>query len=354
MHIALAPSQKFSEAASLWIESRKFRSPNARARFIAPATLTGYESYLRALNRFFADITLADIHAGHLHEYQEQRISGKLAPAPRQRKDKTEYFPHETSKVSPHKVNQELGLLQMIMKRAGCWSDELKDLYEPLQMSESNVPKALSPSEQERWLTTAASRREWAVVYWYSIVAFSTTASNCEMRGIRLGDVQIDSGSVAITSVHAKNKYRIRSVPLNDDALWAIGQLLKRALHLRASSPQHYLFPFHVAKHDYDPNRPMSVSGLKKPWNEIRAACHLEWFTPHDTRHTAISRMAEVGVPIPTIMSIAGHMSAKMTLHYTWISEQVKRHAVAIVERKRKQAFGVTPWHIPTPPARVV
>src|SRR3954463_9092162 len=113
MQIALGPALKFSEAATLWLESRRFRSLNARARFIAPATLAAYEAYVRALNRFFADITLGDIHAGHLGEYQQQRINGSLAPAPRQRKDKTEYFPHESSRVSPHKVNQELGLLQM-------------------------------------------------------------------------------------------------------------------------------------------------------------------------------------------------------------------------------------------------
>ena len=37
----------------------------------------------------------------------------------------------------------------------------------------------------------------------------------------------------------------------------------------------------------------------------------------HDLRHSVITRMAEKGAPIPTIQSISGHMSAKLTKHYT-------------------------------------
>jgi integrase len=51
----------------------------------------------------------------------------------------------------------------------------------------------------------------------------------------------------------------------------------------------------------------------------------LNWLRPYDLRHTAITRMAEAGVPIHVIMSFAGHMSAKMQLHYTSISMASKR-----------------------------
>lgn len=349
MHIAISPELLFSEAAERWLASRRFRSVNARARFIAPATLAAYEAYVRALNRFFRDIALADIHAGHLGEYQEQRVSGKLAAAPRKRSDGSEYRTSDAANVTPQKVNQELGCLQAILKRANLWSESLKEMYEPLQMPESDIPKALSPREQESWLQAGAGREQWAVVYWYSLIAFATTASNAEMRGLKLGDLYLDSRTLQVTSLHAKNKYRIRTVPLNDDALWAVQQLLKRALSLGARSPQHFLFPFHLS-HSYDPARPMSASGLRKPWVEVAAAAHLPNFTPHHCRHTSLTRMAEAGVPIATIMSMAGHMSQKMSLHYICIAEMVKRHAVAVVERKRNQIFGVTPWHIPTPP----
>jgi len=38
--------------------------------------------------------------------------------------------------------------------------------------------------------------------------------------------------------------------------------------------------------------------------------------------------MAEAGVPIPVILSMAGHISTRMQQHYTSISEFAKRRAV--------------------------
>nr|MDP9269116.1 tyrosine-type recombinase/integrase [Acidobacteriota bacterium] len=240
---------------------------------------------------------------------------------------------HPGSDISPHKINQELGALQMIMKRARCWTEELKDLYEPLQTNESDIPQALSPVEQQLWLNTAASRTEWSLVYWYSLVAFSTTASNCEMRALKLGNVNLESHVLTIQSLHAKNKYRIRTVPLSAEAKWAVEQLIARTRELGANGPQDFLFPFRIGKGHWDPARPMSNSGLKKRWDEVRSATGLAWFTPHDARHTGITRYAEAGYGILQIMSIAGQISRKMVQHYTHISEQSKRLMVAAVER---------------------
>jgi integrase len=77
----------------------------------------------------------------------------------------------------------------------------------------------------------------------------------------------------------------------------------------------------------------MTESGLKKPWDEVRKAAGVPWFRIHDMRHTAITRMAEAGVPMPVIMSFSGHLTARMMAHYTQISEQAKRAAVAAVRQ---------------------
>src|SRR5581483_3002526 len=72
----------------------------------------------------------------------------------------------------------------------------------------------------------------------------------------------------------------------------------------------------------------MSNSGIRKPWNEVRKAADVPWLRIHDLRHTAITRMAEAGVPIPVILSMAGHISVRMQQHYTSVSEYAKRRAV--------------------------
>lgn len=69
----------------------------------------------------------------------------------------------------------------------------------------------------------------------------------------------------------------------------------------------------------------MTSSGLKKLWNELRSVTGLTWFRPYDTRHTAITRMAERGMPIALIMARAGHVSARMSEHYTHISLSAQR-----------------------------
>jgi CTP:molybdopterin cytidylyltransferase MocA len=105
-------------------------------------------------------------------------------------------------------------------------------------------------------------------------------------------------------------------------------RLIERARTLGASSAQHHLMPFRVAPHQWDPDQPMSNSGIHKAWEAVRAAADVPWLRIHDLRHTAITRMAEAGVPIPVILSMAGHISTRMQQHYTAISEFAKRRAV--------------------------
>jgi len=77
----------------------------------------------------------------------------------------------------------------------------------------------------------------------------------------------------------------------------------------------------------------MTVSGLKKPWEEVREASKLTWFRQYDCRHTAITRLAEGGTPLATIMKRAGHISPKMTDHYTHISDQSQIQSVRFDKR---------------------
>ena len=51
---------------------------------------------------------------------------------------------------------------------------------------------------------------------------------------------------------------------------------------------------------------------------------------PHDLRHHAITKLAELAeASEQTIMSIAGHVSVEMLRHYSHIRQEAKRKAVA-------------------------
>jgi integrase len=115
---------------------------------------------------------------------------------------------------------------------------------------------------------------------------------------------------------------------ISPEAQWAVEKLIERARSLGASSPLHYLFPSRLVRNHFDPTHPMSETGLRKAWDEVRVAAKLPSFRPYDTRHTAITRMAEEGIRIVVIMKRAGHVSARMSDHYTHISEQAERGGV--------------------------
>jgi len=73
---------------------------------------------------------------------------------------------------------------------------------------------------------------------------------------------------------------------------------------------------------------------MKTVWGSIRAeagvTCRL-----HDLRHTALTKMAEAGVPESTMMALAGHMSRAMLERYSHIPMAAKREAVEALRLSR-------------------
>lgn len=307
---------RFAVAAQKWLEYRQLITPSGRARFVSPRSITDLNQYIQALNRAFGNLTLNTIHVGHIREYQTLRVTGKLHPPGKPERE-----------VGPNKVNQEIGTLVRILKHTGCWTAAMDEMYMPLQREESDIPRALSPSEQQRWLDVASSRPPWAFVYWYSLLALDCPMSTNEQRGLRIGDLDLHNNLVIVRVQNSKNKYRTRSIPLSDTARWAVDQMLARAKEAKATAPQQYLMPLRVRRR-WLPDRPMTVSGIKRHWQEVRQASDITWFRPYDLRHTSLTRYAESGAPIAVMMSLAGHVTRKMVDHYTHISEQAKRKAV--------------------------
>lgn len=313
---SIAPDSLFEQAASVWLDFRNLPIPSGRSRYVQPRTLDDLRQYVVALGRFFAGTKLSTIHIGSIREYQRLRSIGELHPPDKRARE-----------VGPNKVNQEVGALVRIMKHANCWTAELDNMYMPLQREESDVPRALMPKEQQYFLQVTSSRPEWSFVYWYALLGFDAPMSANEERGLRLGDLDLVNDVLMVRVRTSKNKYRTRTIPLTPEAKWAIERMKERAQAAGAVSPQHYLMPF-KKQHVWNPDQSMTVSGIKKPWNEARNAAGLPWFRPTDLRHTSITRLAEAGTAIPIIMSMAGHVSRKMMEHYTHISAQAKRKAV--------------------------
>jgi integrase len=90
--------------------------------------------------------------------------------------------------------------------------------------------------------------------------------------------------------------------------------------------PGWYLFPFYDdARRPSDPARPATT--IKNAWERVRTAAKVNCRF-HDLLHTAITKLAEQGIPDSTMKALAGHVHEKMRERYRQIRVAAKREAV--------------------------
>lgn len=310
---AIDPQLPFSAAAELWKLTRK--------TYLKPRALDMYRQYIKkGLLPFFGEMRLKDIHSGHLRDYQQWRQT----PRPEQYTTKSGEVKSRITRAGASCINHELNCLSQILRHAGLWH-YLKDFYEPLPLPKWTPPRVLTPEQEVRLFRVAASNPEWLVAYLCATVTANTTASGCELRGLRLRDIR--EGVLYIPSDSAKNEFRARIIPLNDQARAAVDRLIARAHSLGSCRPDQFLLPFRIARGVYDPDKP--TKGWRTAFREIRAAAGLPWLRPHDLRHHAITKLLErPDVSEETVKAIAGHVSARILQHYSHIRIEAKRKAL--------------------------
>lgn len=324
----------FTRAGEIFMELRSVGATEGAitARYIKKNTEISYTRQIEALKLFFADMKMGDIHWFHMRAYQAARVAGN-EPFHRYRRPQdakpTKHGPAKGKTpcpAQPNQINQETGLLKRLKILAGCWTPEDEKYFEKLQQPDNEIPRALTPEQQALWVDISRCQERWNLVHWYSILAFHSCAGPNELRGLRLGDINMPQQLINVPWPSSKNKYRHRTIPIEESAaLWALDRLLARAYDLGARQPDHYLFPFRTHRLIWLPEKGASGSFLKKAWEEVRAASKITWFRPYDTRHTAATRLAERGVPVDVIMARMGHASDFMRRHYTHISVQAQR-----------------------------
>lgn len=326
----LSAKMSFREAAAAFVESRRPPEELRRfsAKYVSKRTQNGERESFGRLAIFFADIPLAKIRIGHFRSYQEARLAGDGF---------TRSFGKERVEVSPcgpSKVNHELALLQRLLRLTGLWTLEFDRLYKPLPEPQRDIPRALTLEEQERFIHVAASNPRWSVIYWYTLVALDLMWRSDEMRMIRQGDCNLNYNVIGNNARHGRRRVHREMEICNADAVWALAQLVKRSVQLVGASPDRYVFPFRICRSVYDGTQPVSPVGLRKPFEEVRTAAGVPWFGLNGWRHTAATRMAEAGLHISIIAERMGDCSPELMAHYTHISKQAQRLAIASASKR--------------------
>ena len=236
-------------------------------------------------------------------------------------------------KASGRTVNMEVGELSRAIGKP--WSVLWPKVRK--QEERKDVGKALSREEEKRLLEAAGRKQRWQLA--------ATIIQGLLLTGMRSGELtgatwgQVDFEKRTLTVGRAKTSAGTgRQIPMNDDLFALLSKHAAWFTHkFGQTKPEHYLFPFGRPA-PTDPTRPTTT--LKTVWGSIRSeakvSCRL-----HDLRHTALTKMAEAGVPESTMLALVGHMSRAMLERYSHIRMSAKREAV--------EALSLTPTAKPEP-----
>jgi integrase len=303
----------FGRAAEAWLESRR--------PFLAPKTMHEYGMNIRTLAAFFGKVQLPEITADHIRAYQRARMAS----------------------CGPSAINHETSCLQQILKRIGRWPEIAAD-FQPLPLPKTNRGRALSPEEYERLFRTAPQSAEWLAAYLFAVISVNTTAGPKEVATLRLGDVELtpNDEKIRIQPEGAKNSYRVRVIPLNEQTLTAVKAALDRAHECGSNKVDHYLFPFREKRNHYDPTRHQTT--FKTAWREMIAAAGISGLRMYDLRHHAITTLLEdPDASEETVETIAGHISHRMKKRYSHVRMQAKRAALAVLVRGQSRHLPIVP-----------
>jgi integrase len=305
---------RFEKVSAEWLEGRK--------KIVAPKTYRIDKERSKPLLAFFGGMRLCDINSDTVRAYQLKRAAT----------------------VGTRTINLETKVLRMVLTTGRLWS-RIADDFKPLPENKRGPGKALTEEEERKLFQIAGSKPQWAVAYYAATLAANTTARGCEIKGLRLQDVDLIEKTMTIRRVSTKTDAGARIIPLNENACWAVARLLERGKKLGAVEPEHFLLPacpFRHSREDhitgglgYDPTKPMQ--GWRTAWRKLTEKAGLKGLRFHDLRHHSITKLAESGVADQTLMSIAGHVSKAMLDHYSHIRMNAKRAAVEALNVRAPQ-----------------
>jgi integrase len=307
-HEALVRSA-FTEAASAWLESRR--------AYISPKTFHEYELNVKTLSAFFGEMKLIEITPDQIRAYQKMRLT----------------------QCGPCGINHECSVLQQMLKRIGRWQDIAFD-YQALPLPKEERGRALRDEEKKLLLDIASANPEWEAAYCFALISVNTSAGPKETYTLRLKDVDLDARVITIQPQGAKNVHRIRTIPLNTEALMGARLAVARAKRIGSVEPEHYLFPFRLKRNSHDPKHHQTT--FKTAWKKLTTKAGLQGLRMYDLRHHAITVLLEnPKVSEETAEHIAGHISRRMKKRYSHARLDSMRQAVEaltpIIRKKSPQ-----------------
>ncbi len=196
------------------------------------------------------------------------------------------------------------------------------------------VNRGLTVTQARRALAAAKGERLYALY----VLALCLGLRRGELLGLRWVDVDLDAGTLEVVQslqrvggqlrfVRPKTDDSERTIPLPEICTEALADHFERQQIERADAEDDWqdhglVFPSRIGT-------PMEPDNLRRSWARICAKAGLDATRLHDTRHTCVSLLLDLGVPPHIVRDIVGHSDIEVTMTiYAHASLDEKRKAL--------------------------
>jgi integrase len=238
------------------------------------------------LNPYFKTMRLDAISGFTIEKYKKRRLDAKAAPAT---------------------VNRELATLSHLFTSAVEWKWLDRVPARPKKLAESpGRIVALSDEECDALMQAAIADAD-PDLWLFVAFGLNTAMRHAEIMAARWDQLDLDHRRLFIPDAKAGEREQPITVELAD--------ILGREREMREDRAG-WIFP--------SPHADSAVGHrhrMDQPFRRAVKAAGLdpETITPHVMRHTAITRLVQAGVDLPTIQRISGHKTLAMVLRYAHV-----------------------------------
>jgi len=190
-------------------------------------------------------------------------------------------------------INRELTCLKTLYNKANEWNKANHNPTSNIKnFKENNTTQIILNSREVKRLIDSAVDHLKPII----VIAVNTGMRRGEILSLKWKNINFIKGYIEIEDSKSGES---RKVPMNS----IVFETLKRM-----DKKHRYVF--------YNPKTKKNIVEIKRSFNTARKKAGLKKVRFHDLRHTAATRMCELGVPLKVVSKILGHSTIKMTERY--------------------------------------
>jgi integrase len=208
-------------------------------------------------------------------------------------------------------VNRELATLSHMLNKSVEWKWLISKPCKVSKLEEAEGRITALTDNQVEALINAAVADEEPDCWLFVVFGLNTAMRHGEMLRARFDQIDFEHNRLFLPKAKAGQ----REQPLTSELV----AILKREREIR-DDRDGWIFP--------SPRPNASLAGhryrMDKPFRRAAIAAGFDpnVVTPHVMRHTAITRLVQAGVDLPTIQTISGHKTLAMVLRYAHVHGQ--------------------------------